>query len=220
MAGEVVASLLLSLVAAWLASLSLAEHFHTGAGVFNLILAFLFGFAGVATAVFALARVWAGRARIIDLAAVGLALLAGAIVSVPQLIQWIADRSTNPFTVGIENTHIAIQLLVPALLIVLVQWGLARRFWRRARGDSLSGWPWVTTVIGALVILSPIGLDILRSAQPSRSNFMWELAAMIALGVGAVLLVMAAVEWYIRARILRRRALGAPSARSWLLERR
>ncbi len=52
-------------------------------------------------------------------------------MALPGLIQMIADHSTNPFTVGTENMSITLELVVPALLAVLVQWGLVRRRWLR-----------------------------------------------------------------------------------------
>jgi Na+/serine symporter len=109
--------------------------------------------------------------------------------------------------VGVENTHVTLELLIPALLAVLVQWGLVRRRWLRAAGDEdLTRWPWVTTVVAGLVILNPIGLAVVATTlERSGSEFMWQYFAMVTAAVGGLLVVMAAIECYIRARMLRRR---------------
>ena len=105
-----------------------------------------------------------------------LAVVALAPVALPGLVQTIADRSTNPYTVGVENTHITLELVVPALLAVLVQWGLVRRRWLRAAGDDdLTRWPWITTGVGGLVILNPFGLAFLQGTlKHAGGDFMWE----------------------------------------------
>ena len=134
-------------------------------------------------------------------------MFAVASIALPGLVEKVAARSTNPHTVGIENTYITLELLIPALLAVLVQWGLLRRRWLRARGaESLTLWPWITTLIGALVVLSPPGLAFIGSAiNRSPTNWLRDLALMIVLAGVMVLVVMAAIECYIRRRTLRRR---------------
>ena len=101
--------------------------------------------------------------------------------------------------------------MIPALLAVLVQWGLVRRRWLRAAGeDDFTRWPWIATAVAGLVVLNPFGLAFLRATlQHSAADFMWEFTATVT-GAGlAALLVMAWIECYIRDRILRRR-LEAP----------
>ena len=125
----------------------------------------------------------------------------------------IADRSTNPYTVGIENTSITLELVIPALLAVLVQWGLVRRRWLRAAAeDDFTRWPWIATAVAGLVVLNPFGLAFLQaSLQHSASDFMWQFTATVT-GAGlAALLVMAWIECYIRDRILNRRLAASPS---------
>ena len=69
----------------------------------------------------------------------------------------------------------------PALLAVLVQWGLVRRRWLRAAGeDDFTRWPWVTTAVAGLVILNPFGLAFLQATlQHSASDFMWQFTATV-----------------------------------------
>jgi hypothetical protein len=197
--------LLLSLVVGLLAALQLADFFHaTDELVIVLCANAVFG--TLSMAVFAATAAQARQASAINAAAGLLALLAGALAFLPRFVQWIADHSTNPFTIGVENIHIMLELLIPMLLTVLVQWGLVRRRWLRVGGErDLTRWPWVTTVVAGLVILNPLGLAIVASAlQRSPTDFMWPLMAQAAAAAALLLVVMAAVECYIRGRILQR----------------
>jgi hypothetical protein len=168
----------------------------------------------LALAVFALAYRVTRRAGVLTVVAGGLAIVALAPAVLPGLVQRIADRSHNPFTVGTENTHITLELIVPALLAVLVQWGLVRRCWLRVHGDEeLTRWPWVTTVVAGLVILNPFGLAFLQGTlNRSGGDLLWEFVATVT-GAGlAALLVMAWIECYIRERMLNRRLEAPPPA--------
>ena len=130
-----------------------------------------------------------------------------ALAALPSLVERIAQRSTNPYTVGIENLYITLELLIPAFLTVLVQWGLVRRRWLRKRGDEdLTLWPWITTLVAGLAILNPLGLEIISSAlNSSAGNMLRQLWIAISLSGAAVLIVMALIEVAIRWRMLRRR---------------
>ena len=152
----------------------------------------------------------ARRAAVLACVAWALAAIALAPAALPGLVQMIADRSTNPYTVGTENTSIMLELVVPALAAVLVQWGLVRRRWLRAAAeDDFTRWPWIATAVAGLVVLNPFGLAFLQaSLQHSASDFMWQFTAMVTAAGLAALLVMAWIECYIRDRILRRRLEG------------
>src|SRR5204862_963390 len=109
---------------------------------------------------------------------------------------------------------ITLELIVPALIAVLVQWGLVRRRWRRLHGDEeLTRWPWVTTAVAGLVILNPFGLAFLHGTlSRSGGDLLWEFVATVTGGVLAALLVMAWIECYIRERMLNRRLEAPPLA--------
>jgi len=206
--------LLLSLVVALLAALQLGDFFRASEE-FVPILTVIAIFAAAVIVVFAIAYAMATRVRAINVIAAALSLLALALVALPSLVERIAERASNPFTAGVENASITLELLVPLLLVVLVQWGLVRRRWLRAAGEEdLSRWPWVTTVVAGLLILNPFGLALVSSAlQRSASDFMWPYFAGLTAAAAGALVVMAAVECYIRGRILRRRlAASLPSA--------
>ena len=198
--------LLLSMVVALLAAFQLGDYFGA-TDEFVVVIVVLAIFAIVTMVVFAVSDMVAKSAQALNWVALTLALSALAPLFSPRLVERIAERSTNPFTVGVENTHVTLELLIPALLTVLVQWGLVRRRWLRAAGDEdLTRWPWVTTVVAGLVILNPIGLAVVATTlDRSGSEFMWQYFAMVTAAVGGVLVVMALIECYIRGRILRRR---------------
>jgi hypothetical protein len=199
---------LLSLFVALLAALQLADYFGANEELI-LVLMTLPVFAFVSLLAFLVVNAVAKRPSAFHWIALLLALLALSPLALPILVQMIADRSTNPFTFGIENTAIVIELIVPALIAVLVQWGLVRRRWLRIRGeDDLSRWPWVTTIVAGLVILNPVGLDILGQAITYRaSNWMRELMRTVALCSAAALIAMTLIEYYVRGRMLRRRSV-------------
>ena len=196
-------TLLLSQLVALLAALQLADHFQATEEFVAVMLA-LIVFVSVAMAVFVAAYAMAQSTSAIGWAAISLVIVAVAMVMVPSTIQRFAQRSTNRYTVGIEGAAIAIELLVPALIAVLVQWGLVRRRLMRMRGeDDLTLWPWVTTAIAGFAVLNPFGLRILDAAlAQSTTDWLRDLW----------LVVMAAVECYIRGRMLRRRCVLGPVA--------
>lgn len=205
---------LISLVVALLAALQLGDFFGANAE-FGLVILGVTGFTVFAQLVFALAYAVARHAAVFAFVALALAAAALALVALPGLVQAIADRSTNPNTVGVENISIALELVIPALVAVLVQWGLVRRRWLRAAAeDDFTRWPWIATAVAGLVILNPFGLAFLQaSLQHSASDLLWQFTAMVTGTVLAALLVMAWIECYIRDRILNRRLAVGPSPR-------
>ena len=172
-----------------------------------VVLAAVAAFATFTTVVFAICYATVRRARALNIIALLLALLAIVIVTVPGLIAWIAAYSTNPFTVGEEQVSIGLELLVPALLAVLTQWGLVRRRYLRMAGeDDLTRWPWVTTVIAVFTVLNPFGLTfLLATFKQTSGDIMWQFMSTVTAGSVGALVVMAGIECYIRGRILRRR---------------
>jgi len=197
---------LTSLLVAELAALSLGDFFGAN-DEFVLVLAAVAAFAAFTTVVFAFCYSTMQRPRALNGIALLLALLTLALVAVPGLVGWIAAYSSNPFTVGDELVSIALELVIPALLAVLTQWGLVRRRYLRMTGeDDLTRWPWVTTVIAVFVVLNPIGLTfLLATLKRSAGDMMWPLVSAVTAGSVCALVVIAAIECYIRGRILRRR---------------
>lgn len=207
-----VGMLLLSLVAALIAAFQLGDFFGAG-DEFLLVIGWIAAFAVATMVAFVVGQRLVRSVRALNALACVLALLAFVPIAVPGFVNRIVERSTNPYTIGVEGTTIRLELLIPALLAVLVQWGLVRGRWLRAEGEEeLTLWPWVTTVVASLVILNPFGLTFLTAAiKHSPTDLMWQPIAIATAAVLGALLVMAWVECYIRDRILnRRRAAGAP----------
>jgi hypothetical protein len=201
---------LLSLFVALLAALQLADYF-AATEEFGLVLIALLVFVTICLLAFVAANIEARQPRVFNAVAAGLALLAFIPLAFPALVNTAADRSTNPFSIAIENTAVALEFIVPALVAVLVQWGLVRRRWLRLRGeDDLSLWPWIATMVGGLAILNPYGLDVIGQAISYRpTNWLRDMVRTIALGGVAALLAMVFLETYIRGRMLRRRLAQA-----------
>ena len=205
-AAAFVGILLTSLLVAELAALSLGDFFGADSE-FLLVIAGVAVFASFALIVFAIVYARTERARMLNGAAVLLVLLAVGIVATPGVVAWIASHSGNPFTVGDEMLSIALELLVPSALAVLVQWGLVRRRHLRIAGeDDLTLWPWATTAVAGLVMLSPYGLAFLQATlKRTTGDLMWPFILQVTVGVACGLIVMAGIECYIRGRLLRRR---------------
>jgi hypothetical protein len=201
---------LLSLFVTLLAALQLADYF-AATEEFALVLMALSVFVTICLLAFIAANALARQPRTFNAVAACLALLAFMPLAFPAFVKTAADRSTNPFSLAIENTAIALEFVVPALATVLVQWGLVRRRWLRLRGDDdLSLWPWIATVIGGIAILNPYGLDIVGQAITyAPTNWLRDLVRAIALSGAAVLLATVLLETYIRSRMLRRRLAQA-----------
>jgi hypothetical protein len=73
-------------------------------------------------------------------------------------------------------------------------------------------WPWITLLIIIAALLNPLGLDIIHAAFLSGevlSRNIWQPVALIAT---AVLLMMIALEWLLRALALKRRSRGTTTA--------
>jgi hypothetical protein len=198
--------LLISMVVALLAALQLGDFF-SASNEFGLVILLVMAFVTVALGLFVMTYAFTKSARPITWIAWFLAAVALMTPSLPGLIQMMADHSTNPFSVGTENMSIALELVVPALLAVLVQWGLVRRRWLRTVGDDdFTRWPWISTGLAGLIILSPYGLAFLQGTlrHGAGGDFIWEFTATVTGAVLAVLLVMAYVECYIRDRMINR----------------
>jgi hypothetical protein len=205
-----IGTFLLSLFVALLATLQLGDHFGA-AGEFIVVLLAIPVFVMLSMVCFGITMAAARTAHAFNVVAVLLALLAIVLVALPVLIEWRAGGTLQSLVLDRNNIKLTLELIVPALIAVLIQWGLLRQRWLRAHGgEELSRWPWAATVIGGLVVLNPVGLDFIHAAlRQSPTDWLRQFAAMVT-GAGAVaLLVVAWIEYYIRGRVLRRRLTGA-----------
>jgi hypothetical protein len=197
--------LLTSLLVAELAALSLGDFFGAD-DEFLAVIAVVAAFTTFSLIVFAGVYAWGRSAPALCRAALALALLAVVLVTLAGMVPWLASQSTNPFAAGEESIGIALQLFVPALLAVLIQWSLARRRLLRSAGEEdLTRWPWITTAVACLVLLNPFGLTFVQaSLNRSSADSMWPYVASVTAGTLCALVVMATIECYIRGRMLRR----------------
>ena len=99
--------LLLSMVVALLAAFQLGDYFGA-TDEFVVVILILAIFAIVTIVVFAVSDAVAKSAQALNWVALTLALSALAPVFSPRLVERIAERSTNPFTVGVENIHVTL----------------------------------------------------------------------------------------------------------------
>ena len=197
---------LLSLLVAVLAALQLGDFFRS-TEEFAVVLMAIPIFSFVIMLVFAWAYAEGREARVFHRVAIFLALIAIGIVTVPATLDAVARRSASSSGMGRHDMQIMLELLVPALVAILIQWGLVQRRWLQMRGeDDLSRWPWVTTVVAGLAILNPFGLEAISTAlRQSASDRLYDPMAPVLLGGIATLVAMLLIECYIRAWMLRRR---------------
>lgn len=203
---------LLSLLVALLAALQLADYFGATEELIAVLMA-LPAFVSGAMLVFVVVARLARQVAAIDGAAALLAALAFAPLAMPGLVEEAADRASSPFTVGTDSRNILIELIVPALLAVLVLWGLVRRRWLQLRGENgLSRWPWIATALAGFAILNPGGLEVLGQAVAYHpGNMMRDLARMVAFGGIGLLIAAGLIESYIRGRLQRSRPSAQPA---------
>jgi hypothetical protein len=70
----------------------------------------------------------------------------------------------------------------------------------------MNRWPWITMLLAAVVALNPLGLDIVDAAFFSGEQLSRSIWRPIAIAAGLVLLLLIALEWWVRKR---RAARGA-----------
>ena len=199
-------TLLLSQFVAVLAAISLAEYFRSDQE-FIAVLFVVPLFAIVAIAVFAIVYKAARSARALQTTALVLFAIVLVLLALPSAIAAFTTKSVAALGIGAKDVPILLQLLVSTFIVVLTQWGLVRRRFLRRRGEhDLSRWPWVATVIAGLAVLNPPALNAIGAALAhSPVDWFRDPGTIGALALAAGVLVLIAIECYIRRRILRRR---------------
>ena len=200
--------LLVSLVVSFLAALQLADFFQATEEFIAVMMA-LVAVEFVALLIFAIAYAAVRRVGWLAAVAVFLCIALLALVALPSIMDMRAGRAALADSFSGKNLVVSLELLVPAVIAILVQWGLTRHRWLRMRGlEDLSPWPWVTTVVAGLVILNPLGLSVLASAlEQSATDWFRQLWSGVAAASAVAVLVVAWIEYYIRGW-MRRRRLG------------
>lgn len=197
-----------SLVAAYAAGSQLASYFFLD-DEFFVVTFVLALFSLLAIAVFAVIYVAQPKVKWLGYGAIGLAVLAFGIEQSPALTDAFARGSTNPYLVGgAQDRALAACLLLPALVMLFVQWPLIRRRWLIVRGrEQRMRWPWFTIALADLLALSRPGLEVIGSAVRHSSTDwfggLWTVILVIACGV---LSGLALTEYWLRRRWLARRS--------------
>ena len=199
---------ILSVAVAYAVGIQVAAYFFLDEEFIAVVFA-LGLFSVVAIAVFAMVNAVQPNVKWLGYAAIGLGVIAFGVGQIPELVDAIASRSTNPYLVGREQDRaIAVSLLLPALVMLLIQWPLLRRHWLLARGlEHRTPWPWFTIALACALALDRPGLDVIGSVIDQSSTDwlvgLWTLIVAIACGV---LVALGMLEWWLRRRRLARRA--------------
>jgi hypothetical protein len=202
--------LLLSQFVALLAGLQLADHFRATEEFIAVMMAIIV-FAVIAMVAFAIAYALARTTRPLRTVATTLVVVVLVLLALPTVIPWLYEPKVNPLRITTKEVPVLLELLVPALILILVQWGLVRRRWLRVRADEdLSYWPWITTVLAGLIVLNPIGLELVSSALRAVVSGQPTPNRTIAIAGATIFAVMACIEVYVRGRMLHRRVTSYP----------
>jgi hypothetical protein len=70
-------------------------------------------------------------------------------------------------------------------------------------------WPWISMLLSVIILVSPIGTDVLYDAFFSGEGLTRNLAQPIAFILLAILISICAIEWLARLIVSKRRARGA-----------
>ncbi|MBR0993758.1 hypothetical protein JQ580_23825 [Bradyrhizobium japonicum] len=70
-------------------------------------------------------------------------------------------------------------------------------------------WPWISLLLGAVVVLNPVGLEFLHSAFFASEQLARNIAQPIVLIALAVMVMAVMLEWLMRSFLVKRRARGA-----------
>jgi len=199
---------LLTLLIALFISIQLADFFRSQEEFIAVLLAQVL-FSLIAFAAFALVYRFAADVRALGFAALGLGVAAVLLEELPALWEMIATRSTNPYTLGTAHDFaITAELLLPAVVLVLVEWRLLRRRWLAARQfDYASTWPWVTMSVAGLVLCNRLAFEIVSSAvRQAPDDMLATFWLKVTVAVVALLIGLGIMERNMRRRRLARRA--------------
>jgi hypothetical protein len=169
------------------------------------------GLALAVFAVFATLAFWGacwggGNERWLGVAAIVVAVIAVAFSGFPGWMDAVDARSPDPYPSGHRDAQIVLEFLAPALAADLIIWRMTVRNLLKAAGvDPRTRWPWFSIALGAILIFNPLGLDVLSAAvAPSPTDWLAEFWLMISVAGAALLLMLASIEWIVRARTVRR----------------
>lgn len=199
---------LLSLLVALFIAIQLADFFRSQEEFIAVLVAQML-FSLIAMATFALVYRFAAGVRALGLAALCLALAAVFLEELPALLEVFKTRSTNPYRLGsAQDAAIAAELLIPAFVLLLMQWRLLRRRWLVAHElDHRSAWPWITMVVAGAVLCNRLAMEIISSAvRQAPDDMLATFWLKVSIAVGGLLISLGLMEWNMRRRRIAQRA--------------
>lgn len=158
---------------------------------------------GFAIMTFVLSKI--GSERMLAVSVLGLATATLLFSGWPLWMDAVEARSSNPYPSPHRDAQIVLEFLAPCLVGLVALWRLLVRAHRKALGqDTRTLWPWFTIGAGLLLVFNPFGIEVLGSAVvPSASDFLASLWRLVATVAAVVLVVLAVIEYALRARRLR-----------------
>ena len=76
-------------------------------------------------------------------------------------------------------------------------------------GTARTHWPWISLLLSAVLVLNPVGLDLVHSAFFAGEQLARNIAQPIVPTALAIMAVVIGFEWLVRSLIARSRARGA-----------
>jgi hypothetical protein len=76
-------------------------------------------------------------------------------------------------------------------------------------GTARTRWPWISLLLSAVLVLNPVGLDLVHSAFFAGEQLARNIAQPIVPTALAIMAVVIVFEWLVRSLIARSRARGA-----------
>jgi hypothetical protein len=175
---------------------------------FGIVALALAIFASLATLVFWIACRKGSSVRWLGLAAISLAVIAVAFSGFPRWMDAVDAQSTDPYPSAHRDAQIVLEFLLPALAADFIIWRMTLHHLLKVSGkNARTNWPWFSIGLGAIVIFNPLGLGVLSSAiAPSPTDWLAQFWLMVSVAGAVLLLILAWIEWVVRARMLRRSA--------------
>ncbi|WP_035684016.1 hypothetical protein [Bradyrhizobium sp. Cp5.3] len=189
---------------AWLIAVQMVLTFRTS-DEFGLVMGAITADLAIGFAILAFVVSKLGSERVMTLSVLGVALATLMFSGWPVWMDAVEARSSNPYPSSHRDAQIVLEFLAPCLAGLVVLWRLLVRAYRKALGqDARTLWPWFTIGAGLVLVFNPLGIEVVGSAiAPSATDWLASLWRFVAVVAAAVLVVLAVIEFALRARRLR-----------------
>ncbi|OAF15044.1 hypothetical protein [Bradyrhizobium neotropicale] len=189
---------------AWLIAVQMVLTFRTS-DEFGLVMGAITADLAIGFAILVFVVSKLGSERVMTLSVLGVALATLMFSGWPVWMDAVEARSSNPYPSSHRDAQIVLEFLAPCLAGLVVLWRLLVRAYRKALGqDARTLWPWFTIGAGLVLVFNPLGIEVVGSAiAPSATDWLASLWRFVAVVAAAVLVVLAVIEFALRARRLR-----------------